>query len=65
MMKIKKEMPIKEVIKDYPRSARVFRKYNMGCIECSGAEMESVEKGAIMHGLDANELLEELNSAIL
>jgi hybrid cluster-associated redox disulfide protein len=63
-MKIMKEMSINECLRMYPQTAKVFNKYNMGCIGCRGANAESIENGALMHGLDLNEILHELNKVI-
>ncbi len=63
-MQITKEMPINEVLRLYPHTARIFVKYNMGCLGCMGATAESIESGALMHGLDINEILKELNKII-
>ena len=63
-MKITKEMEINECLKVYPQTKRIFTKYNMGCLGCMGATAESIEIGAIMHGLDINEILAELNKIV-
>jgi hypothetical protein len=33
----------------------------MGCSLCIGAELESIESGAIMHAVDADAIVAELN----
>jgi hybrid cluster-associated redox disulfide protein len=33
----------------------------MHCLSCPGATGESVEQAAMVHGFDANQLLEDLN----
>jgi hybrid cluster-associated redox disulfide protein len=63
-MQITKEMPINECLRLYPQTARVFVKYNMGCLGCMGATAESIESGTLMHGLDIDEILNELNKII-
>ncbi|MBI5184153.1 MAG: DUF1858 domain-containing protein [Nitrospinae bacterium] len=63
-MEITKDSSINEILKEFPESAKVFDKYNMGCMGCMGASAESVENGALMHGLDANMIVEELNRII-
>jgi hybrid cluster-associated redox disulfide protein len=42
--------------------AKVFGKYNLGCIGCMGAMRETLEQGAIAHGLDVNDILRDLNA---
>lgn len=64
MEKITKEMKIEEVVRQYPQTAEVFAKYDFHCIGCFAASFESIEQGATAHGIDADELIEDLNKAI-
>ena len=64
MEKITKDMKIEEVIKKYPETTEVFAKYGFHCIGCFAASFESIEQGAEAHGIDVNELIEDLNKAI-
>jgi len=64
MAKIKKDMTFNEVMRTYPDTIKVFRKYGMECIGCLGAELESIENGAIAHGVDLESLLGDLNKAL-
>lgn len=45
-----------------PEVLKVLAKYQLGCVGCMGAQNESLEKGAIAHGLDVDELLQDLNA---
>jgi len=36
----------------------------MGCKSCSGARHETVEWGAMCHGVDVGELVRKLNEAV-
>jgi hybrid cluster-associated redox disulfide protein len=60
-MQISKDTIIDEVLKAHPESIKVFMKYNLGCIACMGATMESIEMGARMHGVDPEPIVKELN----
>ena len=62
-MKITKDMKIAEVLKKYPSSKKVFEEYIPECPRCGGAEAESIQRGAKMHGIDPDALVEELNRA--
>ena len=64
MKRITKDMKIKEIFRLYPETLRIFKKYNMECIGCGGAEAETLEKGAKYHGIDINEFLDTLNEFI-
>lgn len=59
-MKITKDTLISDILKSFPKSLEVFEKYNMACFSCMGVQKETLEKGSLMHGLDVNELIKEL-----
>lgn len=61
---ITRDMTMGYIVKEYPETAEVFQRYGMGCLGCPTAQLESLEKGAMLHGLDVNSLLEELNKAL-
>lgn len=61
---ITKDTRIGDLLREYPRAAEVFARHGLGCIVCLGASMETVEEGAMMHGLDTDEIVVELNKAI-
>lgn len=62
--KITKDMTMGYIVKEFPQAAEVFQRYGMGCLGCPTAQLESLEKGAMLHGLDVNALLAELNKAV-
>ena len=62
--KISEEMTIKEVIDNYPETAMVFMKYNIGCIGCLAASFEKVKDIATVHGIDIKNLIKDLNLAV-
>lgn len=64
MKKISKDMTFNEVLRAYPDTIKVLRKYNMQCFGCLGAEAESIEYGAVAHGVDLDTLLKDLNQVI-
>ncbi|UCF29923.1 MAG: DUF1858 domain-containing protein [bacterium] len=64
MAKITKDMTFNEVLRAYPDTIKVLRKLNMQCFGCLGAEAESIEYGAIAHGVDLESLLQQLNEAV-
>lgn len=63
-MKIKKEMSITDILKEYPQTHPVFVKYNLGCIGCMAASFESLEDGLIAHGIKVDDFLVEINKAV-
>ncbi len=60
--KITKSMTLHQILQMNPEVATVLGKYNLGCIGCLGAINETLERGAINHGLDVNDLLRDLNA---
>lgn len=60
--KITKDMTFGQVLKDYPQIAPIFMKYGMHCIGCHIAVSETIEQGAAAHGVDPNELIDDLNN---
>ena len=60
--KITKDMTFLEVMQLNPEVAKVLGSYNLGCIGCMGAASESLEQGAMAHGLDVEDLLRDLNA---
>lgn len=64
MDKIRKDMTFNEVLRAYPDTVKVFRKYGMNCFGCLGAEAESIEYGAVAHGINVEQLVEDLNKAL-
>lgn len=64
MAKISKDMTFNDVLRKYPDSVKVFKKYGMNCFGCMGADAESLEYGATAHGVDIKSLLRDLNKAL-
>ncbi|MBI5788759.1 MAG: DUF1858 domain-containing protein [Candidatus Schekmanbacteria bacterium] len=59
-----KEMSIGEALQVDPKVVEVFNKYHMGCFSCMGAMAESIENGALMHGIDLDTLMTDLNNLL-
>lgn len=63
-MHITKDMKIEEVVQQFPETIEVFSRFGVGCLGCSAAQYDNVEQGAAIHGLDPDQLLQELNACI-
>ncbi len=63
-VKITKDMGIIEVVQQYPQTLEVFQKYGLGCIGCAAARFENLEAGAKVHGIDVDDFITDLNTAI-
>nr|WP_304412847.1 DUF1858 domain-containing protein [Desulfuromonas sp. TF] len=55
-------MTFHQVLQMSPEVAKVLGKFNLGCVGCMGAMNETLEQGAIAHGLDVNDILRDLNA---
>lgn len=60
-MRFKKDMSIIEAVNLDLRAREVFARYGMGCLGCLAATVESIEEGALAHGIDPDKLINELN----
>lgn len=63
--KITKDMLLGEVTRKYPETIEVFMKHGLPCAMCHVAFTETIEEGAISHGIKVEPLLKELNKKIL
>lgn len=59
---ISKDMTFHQVMRMSPEVLKVLAKFQLGCVGCMGAQHETLEQGAMAHGLDVDELLQELNA---
>lgn len=62
--KISKNMSFAEIMQKNPEAAEIFMEKGMHCIGCPMAMQESLEQGALAHGLDADEIVKELNEKL-
>ncbi|GJL77531.1 MAG: hypothetical protein NPINA01_05200 [Nitrospinaceae bacterium] len=60
-MIIKKDTKINEIISAYPDAVKFFTDLNMSCSQCFAVNFDTLENGALMHGMDANKLIDQLN----
>lgn len=64
---ITKDMTMGEIIEKYPFAAEVMLSYGLHCVGCHVNPYETLEKGAMAHGMSNEEvtsLLQELNDNI-
>lgn len=63
-MAITKDMTIGEVLMVSQETIPVLLSTGMHCLGCPSSQMETIEEAAMVHGLDADELVEKLNAAV-
>jgi len=61
MARFHKEMSIFEALESEPGARGVFESHSMACCLCIGAQSETIEAGAILHQVDPEVVVEELN----
>jgi len=55
---------IGDILKAYPETDRVFRKYyGAACFSCPGQATESIRQSTLMHNVDEKQVLADLNKA--
>src|SRR3989338_3186821 len=60
---ITKDMPIGEVVERYPEAAEVLTAYGLHCVGCHVSPFETVEQGALGHGMDEATIKEMIDEA--
>lgn len=61
-LRFNKEMIIGDVMKMHPGAEAVIKKYfGNGCFTCPGMNMEALSFGAMMHNMDPDLIVDELN----
>jgi hybrid cluster-associated redox disulfide protein len=63
-MTITKEMTIEEVVTQYPETMMVFMRHGLHCVGCHVSAFESIEEGAMAHGINVDALVLDLNKVV-
>ncbi|HUV95703.1 MAG TPA: DUF1858 domain-containing protein [Anaerolineae bacterium] len=63
-MTISKEMPIGQILQTHPQMIRVLFDHGLMCAGCAAARFESLEQGALAHGIDVDQLVKDLNALL-
>ena len=63
-MAITKDMYIAEVLNEYQNTVPIFFKNGLHCLGCVMASGETLEEACLVHGIDCDKLLTELNDFI-
>jgi hybrid cluster-associated redox disulfide protein len=59
--KITKDMNFVEILEKNPDAFEILFRKGMHCIGCGMAGSETLEEGALIHGLDPDKLVSEIN----
>ena len=60
-MEITKEMTIGQILKIKPEVAPILMGMGMHCLGCPSSQMESLGDACLVHGIDADALVQALN----
>lgn len=63
-MEITKNSIIGDVLDKYPQTAQIFLSIGMHCLGCPASRGETIEEACMVHGADADALVEAINTAL-
>ena len=61
---ITREMTIGEILRINPDSAEVLMSIGMHCLGCPSSQMETIAEAAMVHGIDPDDLVNDINDFI-
>ena len=61
MAQISKETRIGELLVTFPEAAPILMEIGMHCLGCPSSQMETVAEAAMVHGIDPDALVKEIN----
>ena len=61
---ITKDMLLGEILEKHPELAEVLMNCGMHCVSCFAAAMETLEEACMVHGLNVEDVLDELNASL-
>ena len=61
MAKVSKDMLIGQLLQIDANIAPILMRAGMHCLGCPSSQMESLEEAAMVHGLDVDVLVNEIN----
>ena len=61
-MKIEKTTKIGELLEIAPEKAEILLNAGMHCLGCPASQEETIEEACMVHGIDVEEILNELNA---
>lgn len=61
---VNKDMLMGQLVRMDPVIIEVLMREGMHCIGCPSSQMESLEQACMVHGLDVNEVVEDINMVL-
>ena len=62
MTQVTKDTIIGDILDNAPDTAPFFLEMGMHCLGCPASRGESIEEACMVHGTDADELVEKINA---
>ncbi len=62
LMKIEKTTKIGELLEIAPEKAEILLNAGMHCLGCPASQEETIEEACMVHGIDVDEIIEQLNA---
>ncbi len=59
---VDKTMTIRDVLNMDPGTARIMMSFGMHCLGCPHATAESLEQAGMVHGINVDEMVDQLNA---
>ena len=56
------DMLVGQIVNEYPQAVEILMEVGMHCLGCPGAQAETLEEAAMVHGLDGDLLVEKINA---
>lgn len=60
-MEFNKDTKIEELLEKAPEKADILLEAGMHCLGCPASQAETLEEACMVHGIDVEEVLKELN----
>jgi len=60
-MKFSKDTKIGDLLEKAPEKADILIQAGMHCLGCLASQVETLEEACAVHGIDVNEVVDELN----
>ena len=61
MASVTKDMTIGELLQQNANIAPILMRAGMHCLGCPSSQMETLEEAAMVHGIDADVLISQIN----
>ena len=62
MAKVSKDMLIGQLLQIDPNIAPILMRAGMHCLGCPSSQMETIEEAAMVHGIEPDALVNEINA---